>query len=344
MVNILSIKTRDELLESIGVTNKNYNSEAYNNEVFFEDSIEDDINLFAFFGDPAVHSLSPKMYNNAFSKLGMNGLYFASQVPEGFIRDAMYKVRKLGIKGVNISKPHKLSVINELYEVDEMVELCEAVNTVIWENGDLKGYNTDWVGSVRAIRELLSLKESETSDNNDKDKDKDKDIDIDILSKPLGKIIDDAVVLGLGGAGKAVIVGLAKEGVREINIFVRRNKPIEYSKYITKVCNAFPGIKISINTLNNKNELKRVLQDSKLLINTTNVGMGELEGESLIQDTTFLHPELNVMDIIYAPEKTKLLEQAEETGCTYINGLPMLLHQGEEAFKLYTGIETKLNI
>ena len=319
-IDLLKTRSKEDLLDAIK------NSSDY---------VKEDADIYGFLADPAKHSLSPRMYNNAFRKLGINALYFSSTIPEECIREAIYRVRKFGIKGVNISMPHKESVVDELYEINDMAELCEAVNTVVWENGDLKGYNTDLIGGIEAIKDLFLLTNGNYNNSGDEKQFGEK-------RGSLGETINQAAVLGLGGAGRAVITGLAKEGVKEINIFVRKNRPFEYSKYLTKVCDAFPGVTIRLNALFNQKELRGCISNSQLLVNATNVGMGELEGESLIPDSSYLHSDLKVMDVIYAPEKTLLLRQAEEAGCAYINGLPMLLHQGEEAFKLFTGIETEL--
>ncbi len=305
LIDFLIMETKTELLERLRDKT--------------DSLLNEKTELYCFFADPADHSLSPNMYNRAFNRLNLNSFYFASTIPNGRIREAMKRVRKFDIRGVNISMPHKQRVMNELYEVDSMANLCEAVNTVVWEEGDLKGYNTDYIGAIKAIEDLfcegISLKDS----------------------------INEAVVFGLGGAGKAVIVGLAKEGVKRINVFVRHNRAIEYSKYATRICNEFPGVSTKINILSNRKEVKGRIADSQLLINTTNVGMGKYEGKSLLPDPSFLHKDIKVMDVIYAPEKTELLVQAERAGCQYVNGIPMLLHQGEAAFKLYTGIDTKLD-
>lgn len=317
LIDILNLESRADLIESI----KESGSAATGLK------IDNETGLYAFFADPAEHSLSPKMYNTAFKELGMNRLYFASRVPEGMIRQAILKMRLMGLNGANISMPHKQVVMDELDEVDNLALLCEAVNTVVCINGDqtvgkqnsdelpiLKGYNTDVVGAVTAIKEM----------------------GCDIKG-------NSAVVLGMGGAGKAVITGLADAGASEISVFVRKVRPKEHSRFASKVANAFPGVKVNVLSLGSG--LRAKIQTATLLVNCTNVGMGDMKGKSLIPDITYLHSDLYVMDAIYAPEKTKLLEQAEAAGCKgFVNGLPMLIHQGEAAFKLYTGLDRELVI
>lgn len=335
LIDILNLESRADMIESI----KESGSAATDLK------IDNETGLYAFFADPAEHSLSPKMYNTAFKELGMNRFYFASRVPEGMIRQAILKMRLMGLNGANISMPHKQAVMDELDEVDNLALLCEAVNTVVCINGDailkiannsnaidqstsepssnksysqilpiLKGYNTDVVGAVTAIKEM----------------------GCDIKG-------NSAAVLGMGGAGKAVITGLADAGASEISVFVRKARPKEHSRFASKIANAFPGVKVNVLSL--RSGLRAKLEAANLLVNCTNVGMGDMEGKSLIPDITYLHSNLYVMDVIYAPEKTKLLEQAEAAGCKgFVNGLPMLLHQGEAAFKLYTGLDRELVI
>ena len=329
LIDILSIENRNHLLEEIKSTSE-------------LNEINNETELYAFFADPADHSLSPLMYNTSFRELGMNRCYFASCIPDGGIRKAMVKVRTLGIKGVNISMPHKQSVIGELDEIDELAELCEAVNTVVaydanyermqmpsdssafdtrWRSEDsfgeiiLKGYNTDALGAAMAIKEM----------------------GIDISGK-------DVVLFGLGGAGKAVLSGLAKEGAKGISVFVRSDNP-DYHIFAKKISNYYSGTLISICNLNQKELLRDKVLNSHILVNCTNVGMGNLEGYSIIPDESYLHKDLFVMDAIYSPSKTRLLEQAESAGCkNCINGLPMLINQGVVAFELYTGEKMPVEI
>ena len=318
LIDLFNINTKDELIKEI------IKKADESNDSYFHKDINSETKLYAFFADPARHSLSPQMYNRAFRELEMNSYYFASTIPQGRIREAMRKVRELGIHGLNISMPHKSSVIDELDEIDSIAKLCEAVNTIRTVDDEdhnnsilpvLKGYNTDAYGAVRALKDLGC----EIKDKN-------------------------GVLLGLGGAGKAVLSGLANEGIKQVSIFVRKIRPKEHSRYATKITNAFPGLKVRISSLGDTKDLRVRIEESELLVNCTNVGMGDYEEMSLIPDESFLNKNLKVMDVIYSPEKTKLLRQAEKAGCANANGLKMLLYQGEEAFRLYTGYNHKLSV
>lgn len=278
--------------------------------------------LLGFFADPAEHSQSPLIYNTSFDKLGLDYAYLAFTVPEGKIGDAVQAMKVLNMRGANVSMPHKQSIIPYLDEVSARVATCDAVNTVLNEDGVLKGFNTDILGSTKAI-ENTGLKIEGTS----------------------------AVILGLGGAGKAVLTGLAMEKAKQVKVFVRGKNALlngEAEKayraadaiaFVDKI-HRNTGVDIEVIDERNVDELKSALTDSELLVNCTSIGMGRHEGESLIPDTSYLHGDLTVMDAIYFPKKSKLLEQAEEARCrSYINGVDMLLYQGQEAFRIFTGEE-----
>ena len=295
MVDILRIYSREELVRILGC------------------SMNTD--LYAFFADPAEHSLSPLMYNKAFEILNMDSLYFASRVPAGCMGDAMDKVRALGIKGFNVSMPHKQDVIKYLDELDSVAGLCNAVNTVrvIQNNNDTKlvGYNTDATGFISALREM--------------------DIETEGVS---------ATILGFGGAGKAVVSGLVVNGASHIHIFVRNPRKLEYHDFIQEITNEIPGVIIGVYGLSDNASLNERIRQSSILINTTNVGMGEYKGLSLLPDKGVLHKELSVMDLIYSPPVTRLMEQSQNSGCRNVtNGLSMLIHQGKDAFRLYKGVD-----
>ena len=149
---------------------------------------------YCFFADPAAHSLSPLMYNTAFDDLGIDAEYSAFRVAKGEIGMAMDLVRRLSIKGCNISMPHKQEVMEHLDEVDGFAGLCNAVNTVVnvQGSGKLIGYNTDASGAAAAVKEMGAPIKGE-----------------------------NIVLLGLGGAGQAVLCGLASHGPKKISVFLR---------------------------------------------------------------------------------------------------------------------------
>ena len=281
--------------------------------------------LFGLFADPAEHSKSPIIYNKAFEVLGLDNAYLAFKVPKCELEGAIGAMRALGMGGANISMPHKERIVEYLDYVSEEATLCGAVNTVINNNGILKGYNTDIYGITKAIRQM-----------------------------GLGIEGVNAVILGLGGAGKAILTSLAINKANSVKVFVRGKNALdkgEEEAYRAKESVAFAeklknekGVNIDVLDINDRDTLGKELLSAQLLINCTNIGMGEHEDESLISDSSFLHKDLKVMDIIYSPEKTRLLQQAEEAGCIYANGLDMLLFQAEEAFRLFADKELPLDL
>ena len=267
--------------------------------------------LLGFFGDPAEHSKSPLMHNEAFGRLGLDYAYLSFRIKKGEIGPALDAMKALDMRGVNISMPHKEDVLNYLDEVDDLAGLCGAVNTVINNDGLLTGYNTDVKGFLMALEDMT----------------------------PIGG--KKVTVLGMGGAAKAVLIGLALEKAEHINVFLRSERD---EGFIQKLREQH-GTDILVFNLNDEESLRSAIAHSEILINATPVGMGVLQGESLISDGDFFHQDLYVMDLIYDPEETKLLSQAKEAGCRgYKNGLDMLLYQGGEAFRLFTGEEAPIDV
>ena len=297
LVDILKSNSKEELIQLI-------------NEAEYQSDKESE--LFCFFADPADHSLSPYIYNNAFKICEINAVYFPSEIPRGDISQAIDKMKRFGIKGANISMPHKETVLELLDTLDETAKISGTVNTIVNNEGRLTGYNTDSIGAMKAL----------------------KNVGVNIKG-------EKALLFGLGGAGKAILAGLINEGADEISVFVREPNRKEFVKYIEELNNPT----VSLHDLNDSPLLWQRIQASSIMINSTSVGMGETEGQSFIYDETFLHNKLAVMDIIYEPKETRLLELAKAAGCRKaMNGISMLWFQAEAAFKLYTGKELPKSI
>ena len=244
--------------------------------------------VFAVMGNPVSHSLSPVMFNRAFSETGYNGVYVAFQVTA--IGDAISAMRSLGIKGASITIPHKVSIRGFLDELDPMAESIGAVNTVINHEGRLKGYNSDCLGAVKALEEITPLE---------------------------GKQV---AIIGAGGAARAIGFGVKTRGSKLTLI----NRSISKGE---KLATALEADFIPIS------ELRSLPFD--ILIHTTSVGMTPHIRQSPVPDA-LLTPDLLVMDIVYAPLKTRLLKDAEKTGCRTISGLSMFIHQAAFQFELWT--------
>ena len=260
--------------------------------------------LTGLFASPSAHSVSPIIHNNAFEKLGLNYVYLSFEVNKDNLKDAVQSIKTLNMRGVNLSMPNKKEVIQYLDEISETAKLSQSVNTIVNDNGILKGYSTDGKGFFKSLEEEKIFM-------------KDKNI----------------TILGTGGASIAIISQAVFEGIKNIFVFKRDKNWNEQKKILDNIASK-TNCNIELNSLEDKNILKRKIEESDLLINATSVGMKE--DFSLIEDKSFFRKDLIVSDIIYNPEKTKLLQIAEKEGCKIINGIGMLLYQGALSFELWT--------
>lgn len=269
--------------------------------------ISGETRLVGFFASPARHSISPKMHNLAFEKRGIDARYLAFDVLPENLLGSIEAIRSLGLLGVNLSMPHKQAVLPLLDELSTGARLIGAVNTVVNQEGKLIGHNTDGIGFMRSLEELA----------------------LDIRDKEI-------TVLGAGGAATAIICQAALDGVQTIHIISR--KSANFTKMAQKIKEIQKQTTCQINLIESTNQvaITEACQRSCLLINGTNVGMGELEDQIPMIQISDLRADLAVSDIIYHPAETKLLKEAKKTGAKTMNGLGMLIHQGAVAFELWT--------
>lgn len=260
--------------------------------------------LTGLFASPSAHSVSPIIHNNAFKKLGLNYAYLSFEVNKDNLKDAVKSIKTLKMRGVNLSMPNKKEVIQYLDEISETAKLSQSVNTIVNDNGILKGYSTDGKGFLKSLEEEKIFVKNK-----------------------------NITILGTGGASISIISQAVFESVENIFVF-KRDKNWEEQKKILDNISDKTNCKIELYSLEDKNILKRKIEESILLINATNVGMKE--NISLIEDKSFFRKDLIVSDIIYNPTKTKLLQIAEKEGCKIVNGIGMLLYQGALSFELWT--------
>lgn len=267
------------------------------------------------FGDPVKHSFSPKLHNKAFEKAGLDYAYVAFTANEETIGKAIEAVRTLEIRGCSLTMPNKIACIPFLDKIDPTAEVIGAVNTLVNDGGVITGYNTDGYGFLKAYEDM---------------------------GVPVGG--NKMVLLGLGGAGGAVAISAAMDyGLGELVVFNRvGGNSWDHAQNIVDVINEKTSCRARLCDLNDKDLLKEEMATAQMLANTTNVGMADLEGQSVVPDPSFFPEGMIVQDAIYSPAKTKLLEQAEEAGCKYANGLAMLFYQGAKQFELWTGQEMPL--
>jgi len=257
--------------------------------------------LVGLFGYPVSHSLSPAMHNAAFEALGLNLRYMAFPVPPERLADAVRALHALSFRGVNVTIPHKVAIVPLLDDLDEEARAVGAVNTVIVEaDGRLLGTNTDGRGYVRSLVE-------ETG--------------VDLAAQRV-------LILGAGGAARAVAVSLARCGASRIAIANRTpEKAVELAAHVAPYADAWAVP---------PERLADAVREATLLVNTTSVGMAPCVDETPLPPE-WLHDGLLVSDLVYRPLKTRLLREAEARGLITHGGLGMLVYQGALAFERWTG-------
>ena len=273
--------------------------------------------VYCVFGDPVKHSFSPKLHNKAFAKAGIDGVYVAFTANEQTIGDAIAAVKTLEIRGCSLTMPNKLACIPYLDHIDPTAQMIGSINTLVNNDGVITGYNTDGFGFLRSFEEMGANVEG-----------------------------NKMVLLGLGGAGSAVALTAALDyGLAELSVFNRANgKSWGHAQEIVDLINEKTSCKAKLCDLNDKDLLREEMATAHMLGNTTNVGMADLAGQSVVPDASYFPKGMVVQDAIYSPAKTKLLEYAEEAGCQYTNGLSMLFYQGAKQFELWTGQDMPLAV
>ncbi|WP_435345184.1 shikimate dehydrogenase [Haloarchaeobius sp. HRN-SO-5] len=249
--------------------------------------------VFGLVGNPVGHSLSPPMHEAAYEALDIDARYVTFEPEREALATAIDGARALGVRGLNVTIPYK-EAVRDLVTVDDVAARIGAVNTVDFGGDEPTGHNTDAAGARRA------------------------------LEAQGGAALDgaDAVVVGAGGAGRAVAHGLADAGAR----VAIANRTVERATALAGDVAGASGHELD--------ELDALLADADVLVNATSVGM---EADESPVPADALHAGLVVLDAVYVPLSTRLLSDAEAAGATTVDGAWMLLYQGAEAFELWTG-------
>lgn len=267
--------------------------------------------LTALLGSPVAHSISPLMHNEAFQLLDLDYTYLCFEVNEETLPAAVDGLKACGIRGFNLTMPNKNKIVELLDELSPAARLIGAVNTVVNDDGHLTGYNTDGVGYMQAV----------------------KDAGYDITGKTI-------TVMGAGGAATAICAQAALDGVEKIHIFARETSRFwDRTQKLAENINSTLPCKAVLHENKDTAALAQAISESALLLNATSVGMAPNTEGTIIEDTSLYHPDLIVSDVIYNPRETRFLKEAREAGCRTFNGMYMLLYQGAEAFRLWTGKE-----
>ncbi len=255
-------------------------------------------------GDPVEHTMSPPMHNAAFDKLGLDYAYLPFHVRPEDLSDAVSGLRALNVVGFNVTIPHKVAVIPLLDELDSLAEKIGAVNTVVNDNGVLKGYNTDASGFLQAL-----------------------------LERGIEPRRKNIVLLGAGGAARAIAYILAERNTR-LTILNRREE-IDWAEAIAANIKTDLAQEVKVFELLPE-YLRETLAASDVLVNATSVGMSP-ESDASPVPAGLLKSELVVVDIVYNPVRTRLLREAEAAGAVTVAGIDMLVWQGAMAFEKWTG-------
>ncbi len=267
--------------------------------------IKGSTNVVALIGHPVEHSFSPPMHNAAFEALKMDYVYTAFDVNPNDLGNAIKGADALNIKGFNVTIPHKIEVMQYLDEIDEIAALIGAVNTVDFKN--LKGYNTDGIGAIKAIGEVTRIKDK------------------------------NVVIAGAGGASRAISFYLAKYGVNSLKILNRNVEKAQNLAGDVSDSGLIDGVEAdSIKNMD--------LSDADILINTTPVGMHPNVNDTPIASAEMMHEDLAVFDAVYNPNETGLLKEAIKAGAKPVYGIKMLLYQGAESFEIWTGKKAPVDV
>lgn len=270
-------------------------------------NIKGSTNIVGLIGHPVEHSFSPPMHNAAFQKLGMDWAYVAFDVETENLGEAITGAQALNIKGFNVTIPHKIEVMRYLDDLDEVARLIGAVNTIDFKN--LKGYNTDGIGAVKAIEEVGSIKNK------------------------------NVVVAGAGGASRAISFYLAKFGASSITILNRNVKKAENLAGDVLASGLTGDVKSG-----SVSQIDNYLNDADILVDTTPLGMDSHTDDEPIAKAENMHEDLIVFDAVYNPNETVLIKEAIKADAKPVYGIKMLLYQGAESFKIWTGHDAPIDV
>ncbi|MFN3531837.1 MAG: shikimate dehydrogenase [Candidatus Brocadia sp.] len=262
--------------------------------------------IYGLIGNPVSHSISPIIHNALFKEMNLNSIYVPFKVDK--IGEFIKGYRELDVKGYSVTIPHKESVINYLDAIDPTAKKIGAVNTILNNDGQLIGYNTDCKAAIQALEEMNQ--ESLTDAKSDRLR---------------GRRV---TLLGAGGAARAIAFGLQERGAQVTVVNRNHERALSLARDVGCLCKKL-------------NKLSSIETD--ILINATPVGMYPAVNETPI-DKGQLKPGMIVFDTIYNPIETRLLREAKAHGCKVVGGLPMFVNQAAAQFELWTGIKPPLKL
>jgi len=262
-------------------------------------------NTYAVIGDPIDHSLSPNIHNAAFRHLKLDHTYIAYKIPAGELSAGIEALKAIKIAGFNVTIPHKIEMMKFLDEMDTTCKIIGAVNTVLNEDGKLKGYNTDMIGFLDPIKKKnLTIKDSQV------------------------------LLLGAGGAARAIVTAMVKEKAGKITIV---NRTLENANKLAEFAKKIGG---NVDTVSIQ-EANKLITDYKFIINSTSIGM---RNEPSPISTENISKNSIVYDLVYQPINTDLIKKSKENGATIIYGYQMLLSQAACSFEIWHKMEAPYDV
>ena len=259
---------------------------------------------FAVIGDPIDHSLSPNIHSAAFKEMDLDSSYIAYRIPKGELEEGIEGLKKIKIHGFNITIPHKIEMMKYLDKMDESCSLIGAVNTVTNKDGILKGYNTDMDGFLEPFKK-----------------------------KKLSITNTKVLLIGSGGAARAIVAAFAKEKAKSITI---ANRTLDNANTLSVFAK-----KIGLNSNAIKIEdVKNTVKNYDIIVNATSVG---LRNEPSVISLEGINEKTIVYDIVYMPMNTDFIKKAKEKNAIVIYGYEMLLGQAVRAFEIWHGMEAPYN-
>lgn len=254
--------------------------------------------LCCVIGNPVKHSLSPVIHNAGYQKLGLDFVYLVFDVYN--LKITLLGLKEINVRGISVTVPFKQKIMKYLDKIDDTAKKIGAVNTVINENRDLIGSNTDWIGAIQALEEKTDLE---------------------------GKTV---ALIGAGGAARAIAYGL-KYKKAKVYVYNRTKAKADKLRQELDLYDSYSLYNVGI------------IKQADIIINATPVGMKPNDWESPIP-AEFIQKGQIVFDIVYSPFETQFLKSAKIRGAKLVFGYKMLLFQGIEQFKLFTGKQAPVEV
>lgn len=272
-------------------------------------SAETKSHLFGLIGNPVAHSLSPFIMNRAFDEMGLDAIYVAFGIQPERLGPSLSGLTAMGVSGFNVTYPYKEEILYHVDAVSAEVEVINAVNTVAFFDDEIQGYNTDAAGTAIALENFTDLALEGSR----------------------------AFIYGIGASARAAAYGLLERGAARV-VFATRS-PEKGPMVVEKFQFAFPEQPVTVLALadaSSEHARRELFRHSNIVINATPVGMAGQPAGTLIEDTSWIHPEQVFFDFIYHPKQTAFLETARRASAQTLGGLALLVAQAAESFRIWT--------